>query len=962
MKRLSRLLRPAWAAVLFSVGVSALAQGPARRLLQPITGEARTILPNSRSPHAVPANDVGALSPDTPVNGITLVFSRTPAQQTAIDTLLAAQQNPASPQYRKWLTPESFAAQFGVNDADIAAVQTWLAAQGFTRISVPASRDSITFSGSAGQVAAALGTELHQYRPSPGEDLRPGLAANYAPATDLSLPSALAHLVVSVEHLSTFRPKANLRTSAVKPEYTSSISGSHFLTPPDLATMYDVKPLYAQGNNGTGQTIAVAGQSYIPVSDVQHFQSAAGLPANPPTLFLIPGSGGSAMYPGDEGESDLDLEYSLGMAPGANVLLVYAGANPNYGVFDSVLYAVDNNLAPIITLSYGGCELDTSSTTLQTYNTAAQKASLQGQTIITSAGDSGSTNCFGVSGLSLPQQQSLAVGVWADIPLVTAVGGLQMQAGTYDKTNSTYFANAGNVDNISSLLSYVPETVWNEDAAAATATVPTLSAGGGGASAVFARPSWQAGVPGIPAGSFRLVPDISLQASTGSPGFLYCTSDPTYWAPGQTSSCTSGFRDPATSDLTIAGGTSFSAPIFAGMLAVLNQATHATGQGNVNQTLYSLAAVSATYNSAFHDITTGSNACTVANANLCSAAGASGYTAGVGYDEASGLGSVDLAQLVAAWPATAASALTASSTKLSAATLTPIAGATDAVTVTVTAANGTPTGTVTIAVDGGTTIPITTLTLANGQASYTVPGTLAAGSHQVTATYAGDTTFAPSTGSLTLTLAGTAIPSGSFTLAVPAVTVTSGSTGSTTITLTPSGGYNGSVNFAITSGLPANTCSRITVPQAELTNGTSAPLSQYTLTIGASAAVCPLAALRGGPGGSVLAGHSLAVFASNRPASDTPSHERRNGALLAGLLAFGFLTRKRYARLPTLLAAGALTLFIGLGVSGCGGNTATVTPTTTTSAATGTYTVTLVGTDTITSNITSSTTFQLTIQ
>ena len=192
----------------------------------------------------------------------------------------------------------------------------------------------------------------------------------------------------------------------------------------------------------------------------------------------------------------------------------------------------------------------------------------------------------------------------------------------------------------------MPEVAWNDDSSRG------LSASGGGASNLVKRPSWQAGVPGIPSGSMRLVPDVSLYSSPGSPGYLYCTSDQSNWnlssAPVQQASCNSGFRDSATGYLTAAGGTSFAAPIFAGMVALINQkAGYTTGQGLVNPTLYTLAGNASTYASAFHDTTSGNNNC-LAGPSFCSAT--TGFSAAAGYDEVTGLGSVDLNNLAGAWP------------------------------------------------------------------------------------------------------------------------------------------------------------------------------------------------------------------------------------------------------------------------------------------------------------------------
>ena len=192
---------------------------------------------------------------------------------------------------------------------------------------------------------------------------------------------------------------------------------------------------------------------------------------------------------------------------------------------------------------------------------------------------------------------------------------------------------------------------WN-DTAFDIANGGGLSSGGGGVSNLFAKPSWQAGVPGIPADAHRDVPDISLDASADHDGYLFCTEVVLQGTGATTPSCTNGFRisDPGFSDdqgLSIVGGTSVSAPAFAGMLAAIEQKL-GTRLGNINPDLYTLASNSTTYASAFHDITVGNNivpctAGTPANAppDECPSSGQFGYSAATGYDQATGLGSVD---------------------------------------------------------------------------------------------------------------------------------------------------------------------------------------------------------------------------------------------------------------------------------------------------------------------------------
>ena len=948
---LQRVIRPAWAALLFAFGLHAAAQGPATRLAGSTVSGPATALAHSRPPRASAANDIGAVSPQTPLKSITLTFNRSTAQETALQALLAAQQNPSSPQYHQWLTPEQFAAQFGVADADLAAVQNWLQTQGFTVKSVARSRNRIVFSGTAAQVATAFGTELHHY-------LVNGVT-HFAPASDLSLPATLAPLVASVSHLSDFRPAPAIRRAAAKPNFTSATTEAHFLTPGDLATMYDVTSVYNAGYTGAGQSIAIVGQSAIDATDVSRFQTAAGLPSNLPSQVLVPGTGVAAIIQdGEEAEGDLDVEYATGMAKNASIFFVYVGDDSTAGAFDAIGYAVDENIAPIISSSYGECELDIGASEVDSGSLTGEQANAQGQTIVSAAGDTGSTDCYGYTDLSSVVQEGLAVDFPGVLSSVTSVGGLEMAAGTYATGSSSYWTSASGSDSVSSLVSYVPETVWNEDS-----SNYGISAGGGGTSTLVARPTWQTGVPGIPAGTFRLVPDVALQASTDSPGYILCTSDFYFLgAEDITSSCTSGFRDSASGALVVAGGTSFAAPVFSGLLAVLNQAKHATGQGNVNPTLYSLASNATTYASAFHDVTMGTNACT-AGTSYCDAAGESGYTAGTGYDEASGLGSIDFANLVAAWPTTAATALAASTTSLSASTATPASAATDAITITVasgTSGGAAPTGTVAVYLSGDPTLGTpnttlaTTLTLANGQVSYTFPGSATIGTHIVTAIYSGDGTYAASQGAVGLTVGPTAA-TGSFTLATAALTVASNNYNTGTVAVTPAAGYTGVVNFTMTFPSDAPTLCYYVEP-ANITAGLT---TQFEIAEGTT----ECGTVSEDP---MLRQHHWTLHkgvtkqARVQP-QPQPSHVPE-WTSLAGLFLAGFAFRRRSRRLAGVLAVGVLVV-LGLGLTGCGSSNAVTTPTAPTAPTTPTsYTVTLTGTDSVTSSITSSTTFALTIQ
>jgi subtilase family serine protease len=952
MKQLRRVFLPLPTVALLICSLSSFAQTREPRIKGAITDTDRVVLSNSRTPRVRTAEDLGAISPDRPIPGITLVFKRSAAQEATLKELLSAQQNPASPLYHHWLTPETFAARFGVADKDIAATQSWLASHGFHIDSVARSRDRITFSGTAVQIQAAFGTELHHYRVN-GE-------LHFAPSSDLTLPAELASLTAAVLHLSDFRPKPNIKVQArPHPDYTSFPAQAHYLAPKDIATMYDLNPLYQEQYSGTGQGLAVVGQSFVDLTaGVSSFQASL-TEANNISTVIVPGSGVEAISPGNEGESEIDLEYSSGIAPNANIFLVYVGNNQNYDVFDALAFAITEDIAPVVSISYGECESALSTSDLNQSSALFEEAASQGQTLVAASGDTGSTACVyytSSDGVTSAQQQALSVQFPASSPYVTAVGGTQMAAGTFTSGASSYWASASNSNDISSLLSYVPEVAWNEGSAS-----EGIAAGGGGASAYFPRPSWQTGVPGITSGANRLLPDVALQSSIASPGFLVCSSDPTLVdLHGQSNSCTNGLLG-SNDTYSLAGGTSFAAPIFAGFIAILNGVEHEAGQGNINPELYDLAANSASYASAFHDVTSGTNAC-VSSVAACPAAGQSNYAATVGYDEATGLGSVDFSALAKIWPS-------GSAANLQPTILTLLASPTQAaqsenVSLQIfveplyiqaqPSAISLATGSVSVSIDGSVVDASLALSQINGSqynasVSYNFIAPTVVGSHLIAITYSGDEKHLASTTTYSL-LVGNVRASGGISLGTGNLTIANGSSGSTHVTVTPSGGYNGSVVWSLAAtGNTATLSACFAIPSLPVSGVSTAQLTIGIGTACSSALPAERAAFH------PLSGGALAN-------DGVPSQWRTpTSAVYASLLLCGLLAGRRRKMSFALLLALVSLAVAAVGLTGCGGggsNTSTSPATTPTAT---NYTITLTGKDSVNSSITASTTFTLTV-
>ena len=770
---------------------------------------------------------------------------------------------------------------------------------------------------------------------------------------------------------------------SVRPTFTSSVSGSVFFAPGDIKTVYDVNPVLAN-YNGTGQSIAIMGQSSIVPSDITNFQVASGLTPKAPTLVLVPGSGSPTVYSGDESESDLDLEWSGAMAPGANIILVYTGNSANSGgIWDSMAYAVDERLANIISVSYATCEPELGTFTLEPI---FQQAAAQGQTIFAASGDQGSTSCSDPISTTIPlsTQQALAVNYPASSPYVTGVGGTevsQTNAAYYTQGQGYWTAQNTSADVTTSALKYIPEVAWNDDASSGQASAANgggLSATGGGASTLFTKPAWQTGVPGIPSDGKRDVPDVALYSSPAFVPYLLCSSDQSMWqsasinGPAQAASCSGGtFRDTVSggSYLTAAGGTSFATPIFAGMVALINQQKgYVTGQGLINPSLYTLASNSTTYKSAFNDITSGNNYCTAGTTfGYCSSSGSTeGYAAGAAYDLVTGLGSVDLSNLATAWSKNAgtSASLTSSTTTVSASNGAPNVGASVTFTITVAPSTGTgiPTGTVNLSIDGGGTsfsnggTTATATLTSNGTATYATSFSTA-GTHEVVAQYAGDSTFAASTGTASVAVAAVNSGTGTFKMAATAVTVAQGSSSSSTITVTPAGGYTGTVDIGFSTSNDTaltNLCYSFTTMLTSgdgsvAVTGTAAATTQLTLDTNAADCVSPT-------GASQKGWRRLNAIRSGNSSRNTGTNPAPAAFAFAGLLLAGFLGRS--SRKLRNLACVIALVAAGFAVTACGSSSVNSTVQ---NPPKGTYTFTLTGTDTATATNTATTTFTFTI-
>ena len=925
------------------------------RLPRSILAEsARVSLSNTVLPKAKLATDLGAAPGDTALESLSLRFSMTSAQTAALDKLLAAQQNPSSPLYHQWLTPEQFASRFGLDAADIATVSNWLQGQGLKVTGVARGGTFVQFSGSVAQVEKAFGVTLHSVKLN-GE-------THITNLTDPVLPASIANVTVGMTGLNDFRLKSRVKARKVpaKPDYNGGTNYGNLIAPGDFYTIYDLKPLLnaATPINGSGITIGVMGQVDISSADVKSFRSAAGLTTtNLPTTKTYgtdPGSPSSACLSNnppnncspsidDLYESTLDVEWAGATAPSASILFV----NGQDVFANAMTSAIDNDVAPLLTVSYGDCEVGFTAAGLAQYNLLFKQANAQGQTVLGPAGDSGAADCDYNVTLA---EGGLAVDFPASSPYVTAVGGTE-----FNENGGTYFGTT-NGTNGDTALSYIPEQPWNETFITENGTFFGLNyggAGGGGVSQYFSKPSWQQGT-GVPADASRDVPDVAFTAAADHDGYLVCVL----------SSCTNGFAD-SSGDYNIFGGTSVSTPSFAGILALLEQkVSPAKGLGNVNPNIYGLAN-SSYYGTVFHDVTTGTNAvpcdlgstdcatgypnffaagaiaCPANSCNGTTTYPAIGYNAGVGYDLASGWGSIDVNNMVTDWllappVGVSTSALNASNT--TAATTTPNVASGASVTVTVTVASAmsgvttAPTGTVQLLVDN--VAEGAAVSLSGGTATLPAFATtnLASGAHNFAASYSGDANYAGSKGAVSVDVTSSTTQDFTLTPATATVTVASGSTAAgVTYTVTPLNGFTGDVTFTTTTTSTSLNGTYSFSVDPVVISGTTAGTTVLTLEAFEDASS------QAGTHG--LLRRKVAKAVNRMPVN--PWTLGGSGVVLAGLLlvAVPKRNRRRWSALVVLLVSVGVISASGCSSSSAGNENINTTP--------GTYaiTVTAQGTD-----------------
>jgi kumamolisin len=512
------------------------------------------------------------LAPLPAARSLDLALALRDRDPKGLAALLAQLYDPRSPSFHRFLSPSEFARRFAPLPAERVKLEAWLRGKGLVVRGGTDNGLELEVQGTVAAVQGAFGTRLNRYRA--------GRERFYANREEVQVPTAIAHVLLAVSGLENRMLESShgliagrVRKSTRRPLVTYS--------PDDLARMYDLRPLWRQHTEGQGQTIAIVAHSDYRSADIGVFDSRFHIPSRPQRVAVPTGEQIGAPLSDDQQETDMDVEVVQGIAPRAHVL-VYESPNTESGITALWNEIVSQRRAQIITTTWGASEHAYTAQVRDAIHQALQEAAAQGQSVVAASGDNGAFD-----GASDPggDPYALAVDYPASDPLATAVGGTRLQQ--------------------SKSKAYGGERVWSD---ASNASEPVGS--GGGLSTLFQRPDWQTG-PGVQnsfSNGMRQVPDVAGDADSTT-GYAIYTVDPDTLKPTWLSG----------------GGTSASAPLWAGFLALTNQALRRP-MGFFDPTLYALARIPSLAHASLHDVTHGTNLY---------------YPATRGWDFATGWGSLD---------------------------------------------------------------------------------------------------------------------------------------------------------------------------------------------------------------------------------------------------------------------------------------------------------------------------------
>jgi subtilase family serine protease/acyl-CoA thioesterase FadM len=890
---------------------------------QTVDENKRVILNGNTRPEATPENDHGRVPDDHRMEHMLLQLKRSPEIETALEQFIEGLQTPGSPNYHQWISAQEFGAQFGVAPQDLDKVTDWLERHHLQVNVVYPSGMVIDFSGTARDVRHTFGIDIHWYDVDGHH--------HFANTNDPDIPAAIAPIVAGIVSLHDFPPHTmhQMRTASAGYTFSGSSGETYALVPADLATIYNLKPLFAAGYTGQGQTIVLIEDTDVfTAADWSTFRSTLGLSsyssASFKSLHPAPPTGtNNCNAPGivaqNDAEAILDAEWASAAAPSAAIeMAACADTGATFGGLIAMQNLLNGQTPPaIMSISYGQCETVNGAAANAAYNSAYQLAVSEGVSVFVAAGDSGAAGC---DNSATAATHGIGVNAFASTSYNVAVGGTDF-SDTLNGTNSIYWGSS-NTSNFGSALSYIPEIPWNNSCAGALlsnyeglgapygpnslcnesftgALLQTTVAGGGGPSGCatgspstasvvsgsckgWPKPSWQA-IVGNPSDGVRDTPDVSLFAADGlwSHYYVFCWSDTANGG----AACTG-----APSGWSGAGGTSFSSPIMAGIQALVNQRTGAR-QGNPNPIYYQLAAseYASGGNSAcnsnngntispaciFNDVTLGDMDVNCTGRHNCYLDGAAAgvlstsnnayqpaYGTNVGWDFATGIGTLNAANLVNNWPGTSSTpnfALSASpasvtiaqgSNGTSTVTVYPEGGFSGSVSL---SATGLPSG-VSASFNPASTAGTSTLTL-------TATGAAALGTSTVTIT--GTSGGLTSTTTLSLTVNVAPKPNFALSASPSTLSLVQGTMGASTVTVAPQNGFSGSISLSA-SGLPSGVT-------ASFNPASTASSSVLTLTASGTATTGSSTVTITGISGSLTNATTLSLTVTVPPPGPLPS-------------------------------------------------------------------------------------------
>ena len=467
------VLTIASATPIFALGGGVAQNSAQPRILTKVEDATRVILVGNVRPEANAAHDLGEVEDSLPLEHMQLLLKRSNGQEAALTAYTESLNDKSSANYHRWLTPQQFGSRYGVAEADIATVREWLESHGLTVNSVYTNRMVIDFSGSAAQVREAFGTEIHRYEV--------GGVRHIANARDPQIPTALAPVVSGVVSLHDFYPHP-LRKPRTDYTFTSDGATYQAVTPADLATIYDLTPLFKAGYTGKGQTVVVIEDTNVySTADWTKFRSEFGLTTYKAGTFTqvhpAPKTGTNncanpGVVTGNDGEAILDAEYASAAAPGAAIELAScADTSTTFGGLIALQNLLNASSTPpaLVSISYGECEAENGATANAAYNTTYQQAATEGVSVFVSSGDEGAASCDADLAKAT---HGIGVSGFTSTPYNVSVGGTDF-GDTYAGTNSTYW-NSTNTAAYGSAKTYIPEIPWNDSCAS---TLITLASG-----------------------------------------------------------------------------------------------------------------------------------------------------------------------------------------------------------------------------------------------------------------------------------------------------------------------------------------------------------------------------------------------------------------------------------------------------------------------------------------------------